>query len=463
MNNQKITLSPKIKNFVYFQPEVLRMLLLGFSAGIPYLLVFGTFSFLLKDAGVSRSEIGFATWIGLTYSIKVFWAPVVDNFKLPVFGELFGKRKSWLLVTQLGIISCLLAISFTQVSSNSYTLVVLFAFFTAFLAATQDIVIDAFRVESNDDKKQGAAAATYVMGYRLAMIVTGAGALIIAEHYSWETSYQVMALCMGVGLLGWLLSPEPEHKNEPLGESDLERKVSRKVASLFSNQLTRQNIQDNKAFQYFVKAILSPFVDFFTRYKWWALAIIALILTYRISDIVMGTLANVFYDDMGFTKTEIAAVSKVYGLVMTILGAFIAGYVVNKMKILSCMLLALILVIVTNLLFAYMSAQPKDLNFLIAVISADNLAGGFSMGVLISYFAMLVNKEFTATQYALFTSLMTLPGKFIGGFSGVNIDNWGYPIFFTYSALLGVPAIMLIFVLMYREKRLKAQETKKAE
>lgn len=463
MNNKTIPFPSKIKNFVYFQPEVLRMLLLGFSAGIPYLLVFGTFSLLLKDAGVSRSEIGFVSWIGLTYSIKVLWSPVVDNFKLPLLGKLFGKRKSWLLLTQVGIIICLIGISLSEVSANNYSTVVWFAFFTAFLAATQDIVIDAFRIESNDDKKQGAAAATYIMGYRMAMIVTGAGALVLAEHYSWETSYQIMALCMGVGLLGWFLSPEPEHKIEPLGESQLENQISNKIARIFSSESAQKTLQSNKAFQYFVKAILSPFVDFFIRYKWWALTIILFILTYRISDIVMGTMANVFYDDMGFSKSEIAAVSKVYGLAMTIVGAFIGGYVVNKVKILNALLWGIILVILTNLLFAYMSTQPKDLNFLVAVISADNLAGGFSMGVLLSYMAMLVNKDFTATQYALFSSLMTLTGKFVGGFSGVNIDSWGYPIFFTYSAFLGVPAMLLIFALMYRERKVKSTETKKAE
>ncbi len=439
------------------------MLLLGFSAGIPYLLVFGTFSLLLKDAGVSRSEIGFASWIGLTYSIKVIWSPVVDNFRLPVIGRLFGKRKSWLLVTQLGIMSCLFAISITEVTATSYMKVVVFAFITAFLAATQDIVVDAFRIESNDDKKQGAAAATYIMGYRIAMIVTGAGALLLAESYSWEVSYQIMALCMLVGIIGWSLSPEPEHKDEPLGESKLEQRISNKLLGFFSNQQTQQKVGSNISFQYFVKAILSPLVDFFLRYKWWAIAIIAFVLTYRISDIVMGTMANVFYDDMGFSKTEIAAVSKVYGLVMTIVGAFIAGYVVNKMKILNCLLLAITLVIVTNLLFAYMSTQPKDLNFLIMVISADNMAGGFSMGTLFSYFAMLINKEFTATQYALFTSLMTLTGKFLGGFSGVNIDNWGYPGFFTYSALLGIPAMLLIFLLMYRERKVLRADNEKAK
>ena len=453
MNQQRIKQFAGLKHFVYFQPEVIRMLFLGFSAGMPYFLVFGTFSLLLKDAGISRSDIGFATWIGLTYSIKVIWSPVVDNLKLPILGNLLGKRKSWLLLTQVGIALFLVAISLTDASVD-FRKIVIFALCTAFLAATQDIVVDAFRVESNDDKKQGAAAATYIMGYRTAMIVSGAGALVLAEQYSWTISYQVMAACMLVGIIAGLLSPEPEHKDDPLGESELEKKITHKITDLFSSKGKESRLGQSRFFQYFVKAILSPFVDFFLRYRWWAFVIIAFILSFRISDIVMGAMTNVFYDDMGFTKSEIAAVSKVYGLVMTIVGALIAGYVVNKMKILSCLMLGIVLVILTNLLFAYMSTQPKDLSFLVAVISADNLAGGFSMGVLVSYFAMLVNKEFTATQYALFTSLMTLPGKFIGGFSGVNIDSWGYPIFYTYAALLGIPAMLLIFALQYRERKL---------
>lgn len=455
----RIKLPKSVKNFVYFQPEVFRMLFLGFSAGLPLLLVLGTLSLLLKDAGISRSEIGFASWIGLAYSIKVIWSPVVDNFKLPILSRLLGKRKSWLLFAQIGIALGLYMISQTDAGTDTQRLVI-FALITAFLSATQDIVIDAFRVESNDDKKQGAAAATYIMGYRIGMIVAGAGALKIAASYDWEVSYQIMAICMGVGILGGLLSPEPPHKKQVLGETELEKDISEKLLQPLAQkkETLKGKIQNHPAFMYFVKAILSPFVDFFRRYKWWGLVIIAFILSFRVSDIVLGVMTNVFYDDMGFTKDEIADYSKIYGVIMTILGAFIGGYVVNKVKILWCLLWGIILVILTNLLFAYMASQPKDVGFLIAVISADNMAGGFSMGVLMAYFATLINQEFTATQFALYTSLMTLTGKILGGFSGVNIDNWGYPMFFTYAASLGIPALLLILALLYREKTLSKKE-----
>lgn len=455
----RIKLPKSVRNFVYFQPEVFRMLFLGFSAGLPLLLVLGTLSLLLKDAGISKSEIGFASWIGLAYSIKVLWSPVVDNFKLPILSRLLGKRRSWLLFSQVGIALGLFMISQTDAGTDTQRLVV-FALITAFLSATQDIVIDAFRVESNDDKKQGAAAATYIMGYRIGMIVAGAGALKIAASYDWEVSYQIMAICMGVGILGGLLSPEPPHKKQVLGETELEKDISEKLLKPLANnkETLKEKVQNHPAFMYFVKAILSPFVDFFRRYKWWGLVIIAFILSFRVSDIVLGVMTNVFYDDMGFTKDEIADYSKIYGLIMTIVGAFIGGYVVNKVKILWCLLWGIILVILTNLLFAYMASQPKDVGFLIAVISADNMAGGFSMGVLMAYFATLINEEFTATQFALYTSLMTLTGKVLGGFSGVNIENWGYPMFFTYAASLGIPALLLILALLYRDKTLQQKE-----
>ncbi|PXF63816.1 AmpG family muropeptide MFS transporter [Kangiella spongicola] len=435
------------------------MLFLGFSAGLPLLLVLGTLSLLLKDAGISKSEIGFASWIGLAYSIKVLWSPVVDNFKLPILSRLLGKRKGWLLFAQVGIAIGLYMISQTDAGTHTQRLVI-FALITAFLSATQDIVIDAFRVESNDDKKQGAAAATYIMGYRLGMIVAGAGALKLAANFDWSTSYQVMALCMGVGIIGGLLSPEPPHKKQVLGETDLEKEITETVLQPLAKDKIRlkHKIESSTAFQYFVKAVLSPFVDFFKRYKWWGLVIIAFILSFRVSDIVLGVMTNVFYDDMGFTKDEIADYSKIYGVIMTILGAFIGGYVVNKVKILWCLLWGIVLVILTNLLFAYMATQPKDVGFLISVISADNMAGGFSMGVLMAYFATLINQEFTATQFALYTSLMTLTGKILGGFSGVNIENWGYPMFFTYAASLGIPAFLLILALFYRERRLSREQ-----
>ncbi|MRX28561.1 MFS transporter [Kangiella sp. HZ709] len=448
MNNPKIALSPKIKNFVYFQPEVLRMLLLGFSAGLPLLLVLGTLSLLLKDAGVSRSDIGYASWIGLAYSIKVLWAPLVDNIKLPFVESLFGKRRSWLLLCQIGICFCLVSISYIDASLHLEK-VIIFALVTAFFSATQDIVIDAFRVESNEDKTQGAAAGMYIMGYRLAMILAGAGALYLADAGSWEFSYQIMALCMAIGLIGWLLSPEPEHKTVAVGNSELEKRISNK---LFSN--SSHSLKDNQFVKIIIRSIFSPIVDFLLRFKWWGIVIIAFIATFRLSDIVMGVMAGVFYRDLGFTNSEIATISKLYGLIMTIVGALLGGYFANKLHILRCLFTASVLVILTNLLFTYMAGEPKSTNLLIAVISMDNLVGGFALGVLMTYLASLVNKEFTATQYALYTSLMTLFGKILGGFSGADVDAWGYELFFTYSAILGVPALLINIALMYREKML---------
>lgn len=462
MKNNTIKLQSYVKGFVYFHPEVIRMALLGFSAGLPYLLVMGTFSLLLKDAGITRSDIGYASWIGLAYSIKVLWAPLVDNLKIPFLDKWFGKRRSWLFVAQVGITVCLSAIAVTDAAVNTF-MIITFALVTAFLSATQDIVIDAFRVESVDDKKQGAASAMYIMGYRLAMIAAGAGALILADAEiggNWELSYKIMALCMSVGLIGWLLSPEPPHVEKAVGHSELDHRVTNRLLNVVPANSTRLKgfIQNSSVSQHIIRAVISPFVDFIIRFRWWGLVIIAFIMAFRVSDLVMGVMTNVFYDDMGFSKTEIAEISKVYGLIMTITGAFIGGIAVNRISILKCLFTGSLLVMLTNLLFAYMATQPKSNELLIAVISVDNLAGGFAQGVLMAYFATLVNKEFTATQYALYTSLMTLVGKILGGFSGADIDRWGYEFFFIYTAFLGIPAVILVMALMYREKRLKFKE-----
>lgn len=457
MKNNTIKLQSYVKGFVYFHPEVIRMLLLGFSAGLPYLLVMGTFSWLLKDAGISRTDIGFASWIGLAYSIKVVWSPLVDNLKIPLLHRWFGKRRSWLFVAQVGIAFCLLAIAVTDAGTHTARIIG-FALATAFLAATQDIVVDAFRVESVDEKKQGAASAMYIMGYRLAMIAAGAGALMLANEEvggSWEYSYMVMALLMSVGLIGWLLSPEPPHVEREVGTSELDHKVTNHLLQAVptTQQKLRSFIQTSSISQHIIRAIISPFVDFIIRYRWWGLVIIAFIMAFRVSDLVMGVMTNVFYDDMGFSKYEVAKISKIYGLIMTILGAFIGGIAVNRVNILKCLFTGSLLVMLTNLLFAYMATQPKSNELLIGVISIDNLAGGFAQGVLMAYFATLVNKEFTATQYALYTSLMTLVGKILGGFSGADIDRWGYEFFFIYTTFLGIPAVLLVMALMYREKK----------
>ncbi len=420
---------------VYRKPQVAGMLFLGFSAGLPFLLVFTTLSAWLSQAEVSRSTIGFFSWVGITYSIKVFWAPVVDHVSLPFLTTSLGKRRSWMLIAQLSIATALLAMAFTNPQTD-LKLMAIFALLVAFGSATQDIAIDAYRIEAVDTNYQGGMAATYVLGYRLALLVAGAGALILADQYSWTVAYSIMALCMSVGVLTTLVIREPERAEQK--EAHKATDSNRSIAARLST--------------WFVEAMIKPFVDFFQRNGWLAIFILLLIGSYRISDISMGVMANPFYLDKGFSLSEIAFVIKVYGFIMTIIGVFLGGILVARYGLLKSLLYGAVLVVVTNLLFVYLALHDPDLVTLALVISADNLSAGIATSTFIAYLSSLTNTAYTATQYALFSSFMTLPGKTIGGFAGVVVDNAGYPSFFLYTGLLGLPAILLICFLMLRQK-----------
>ena len=427
---------------VYRKPRVAGMMFLGFSAGLPFLLVFTTLSAWLTQAEVSRSTIGFFSWVGITYSIKVFWAPVVDHVRLPFLTSALGKRRSWMLAAQLGIAMALLLMAFTNPQSN-LKLMAIFALLVAFGSATQDIAIDAYRIEAVEDKYQGGMAAMYVLGYRIALLVSGAGALILADTYSWTVSYSGMALCMLIGVVTTLLIREPEKTAQPL---------------VAENKSESEQPGFVRLSTWFVQAVINPFVDFFQRNGWLAIFILLLIGSYRISDISMGVMANPFYLDMGFTLSEIAFVIKVYGFIMTIIGVFLGGIMVARYGLLKPLLYGAVLVVVTNLLFVYLALSDPDLVSLALVISADNLSAGIATSTFIAYLSSLTNTAYTATQYALFSSFMTLPGKTIGGFAGVVVDSAGYPSFFLYTGLLGVPAILLICFLMQREKNTTAEK-----
>ena len=415
---------------LYSHPRVVVMLFLGFSAGLPYLLVFSTLSAWLADADVDRAAIGYFSWVGIMFSIKVFWAPVVDRLKLPLLNRLFGQRRGWLLLAQVGIALSLAAMALVEPVGHLEHFAQL-ALLVAFCSATQDICIDAYRIDSADESFQGAMAATYIFGYRTAMLVAGAGAFYIASYDSWNGAYHAMAWLMGVGIVTTLIIREP---NTPPRES-------------FG--------RDPK--QWLETALIAPFRDFFGRYGRIALGLLALVAIYRISDITMGVMANPFYLDIGYTKNEIATVAKFFGFFMTMLGSAVGGLAVLRYGLGRSLLVGAVGVALTNLLFAVMATYspvtevPVDpeqvrwvsLAWLAAVISADNLFGGFANVALIAFMSSLTNRNFSATQYALFSSLMTLPGKFIGGFSGEVVEASGYTVFFNYAALLGVPAILL--------------------
>ncbi len=423
---------------VFFRRKVITMIFLGFSAGLPYLLVFSTLSAWLSEAGVQRTAIGFFSWVGITFSIKVLWAPVLDNLPIPWITRFLGQRRSWMLTAQLGLLVGLFSMSTLDPGIQIWSLALL-ATFVAFCSATQDICIDAYRIEAAPRELQAAMAATYIFGYRLALLVSGAGAFYVADLYDWELAYQLMALLMLIGIATTGLISEPSSvKSVRWGPLEI---------SLLERLNTKRNVITSKLNRAMV-LVYAPFFSFFQEYKGHAAILLLFIGVFRISDITMGVMANPFYLELGFTKSQIASIAKVFGFLMTILGSALGGVLVVKMGIMSPLLITAILVMITNLLFSILALMGPDLNWLALVIGADNLAGGMSNVVFIAFLSSLVNQNYTATQYALFSSIMTLPGKFAGGFSGLIIDSVGYPIFFVYAAFIGLPAILLTMYFM---------------
>jgi PAT family beta-lactamase induction signal transducer AmpG len=415
---------------IYKQPRVVAMMFLGFSGGLPFLLVFSTLTAWLRDEGVSKSAIGFFAWVGITYSIKVVWAPVIDRLRLPFLTAGLGQRRSWMLAGQIGIGAGLLLMS--VIGSNDLYTLSLAALLVAFSSATQDVAIDAYRIEALDEKYQGAMSATYIFGYRVALLAAGAGALYLASYFNWVVAYQVMALLTLIGMFTVLFISEPIREREAL------------LASAESG--------DQTAFQSLVASVMNPFLDFFRRNRGFALFILLFIAVFRLSDIAMGIMANPFYLDMGYSKTDIANVAKVFGFFMSIAGSAVCGLLVVKWGILRCLLVGAVAVASTNVLFAGLALLPPDISYLAIVISADNLSGGFAATAFIAYLSSLTNRAYTATQYALFSSLITLPGKFMSGFSGLVVDGAGYFTFFLIAAALGIPAIMMVTWMLRRER-----------
>ena len=424
---------------VYLEAPTLRMLLLGFSAGLPLLLVLGTLSFWLREAGIDRTTIGYLSWVGLAYGFKWVWAPLVDRMPIPLLTRWLGRRRSWLLLSQCTIIVALVGMALTD-PRLALTPVIWCALAVAFGSATQDIALDAYRIESAETRRQAALAAAYQTGYRMAMIWAGAGALWIAaraelpgvtgyQQGAWQVAYLAMAVSMLLGVGTVLLSPEPAPRVIP---------PSRNAA------------------EWLKSALVEPFADFLRRYGKQALLILALIAVYRISDVVMGIMANPFYVDMGYTKDEVAAVTKIYGVIMTLVGAFIGGALAMRFGVMRVLMLGAVLSAASNLLFAWLGSRGHDVNALIFVISADNLSSGIASAAFIAYLSSLTNINYSATQYALFSSMMLLLPKFLAGYSGKYVDAFGYSHFFTATALLGLPVLLLV-ALASRKKQPVAQ------
>lgn len=487
------------------------MVFLGFSAGIPILLIFGTLSLWLREAGVSRSAATFFSWAVLGYSFKFVWAPLVDRLPIPFLTALLGRRRSWMLSAQCAVIASIVTMASTNPQS-SLIIMAISAVALGFASATQDIVIDAFRIESAEPRLQAMLSSTYIAGYRIGMIVAGALALFMAESFgstsdsysyeAWRHTYFVMAGVMLVGVCTTLLVTEPERKEEQLDYQTRDYigfffvfflSIAALVLTLvyfpepsfFSGKPLLNFVWQAFGFAVAVGLAYSsalaanrfgwvnpllveqgykaPIKDFFQRYGKLALWVLLLVGFYRISDIVMGVISNVFYQDMGYSKIEIASMSKVFGVVMTITGSFLGGMVAIKIGVMRALQVAAILVVVTNLLFCWLSIVGQshtDIRFalpivgmqsfpleLALVITADNLVQGLSLAAFIAWLSSLTNVSFTATQYAIFSSLMTLLPKVIGGYSGTLVDAFGYVQFFIFASALGLPVIALIHYL----------------
>jgi PAT family beta-lactamase induction signal transducer AmpG len=431
---------------VYRQPRVLSMIFLGFSAGLPFYLVFQTLSAWLRQEGIERSTIGMLSWVGLAYTFKFIWAPIVDRAPIPFLTRWLGRRRSWMLMAQAGIALCILNMSWAQPSAGVLQIAV-WALLLAFCAATQDIAIDAWRIESASVDLQGAMAAGYQIGYRVALICASAGAFTVADKFGWHASYATMAALVGVGVLTTLLVREPQ-ASQRRSNIDSEERV---IAWLRRNSHLSPRLRAAGA--WFIGAVVCPLTDFFSRYGIaLGLVIFAFMSTYRLTEYTMGPMANPFYIDHGYTLIQIARVVKVYGLATSLVGVLIAGVLIARFGLVRSLIIGSMLIMLSNLSFSLLASTttPTLLGLGIANV-IDNLAQAIHGTSLIAFLSSLTSPRYTATQYALFSSLYTMPGKlFFEGTSGFVVEAIDYPLFFVYTASLSLPALLLLWFLVRR-------------
>lgn len=405
----------------YLQPKMLGMMSLGFASGLPYMLIYSELAYWMKAEGVDLGIIGFFAWIGLAYTAKVLWAPLVDNLKIPFLTSAMGHRRSWMLAAIVGTIIGMLMIASSDPGS-SVRFLALGAVVLATSGATLDISIDAWRIEAAPGDGQTNMAATYVLGYRLAII--GAGlSYIVAGLTSWNFAYFFMACVMAInGCIVFFIKEPP-------------REIRRKMDSI-----------GDASVEYIVK----PFFSFLTRLGKWTPLVFLLVATYLISDKTMGPMAKPMYQSVGFTEIQVGLVSSFFGPWPVIFGGFIAGAISIRFGLMRCLLIGSILMVITNGAFAWLStvSDPKTA-YLFVTVGADNLAAGFAATIFIAYLSSLCDLKFAATQYAFLSSMFNLVGKTLSGFTGVIAEKMGFELFFLFSAALGIPAIIFALILLF--------------
>lgn len=413
----------------YIKPRSIVMLLLGFSAGLPFYMIYQNLSLWLAEAGVEKGEIGLFAWTGFAFTFKFLWAPAVDRTPVPILEKMVGRRRAWMAAAQIGVALCLIAMSAANPQQN-LVYVALVAVAMAFAAATQDIAIDAWRIEAATDAEQGVMAAMYQYGYRVAIMTAGAAALIVADNISWPAAYQFMALLMGVGFLTAIFAPKVEVREyTPPPRASIPEMMS--------------------------TSVIGPFRDFFSRYGVHALVILLFIALFRVPDFLMGYMTGPLYIDLGYDKTTIGAIRSGVGLFAILFGVFIGGVVVARFDVRVTLMVGVAAQAATNLLYSWLAVSSATALDLAIAVVVDNIAYGAAGTILIAYMSSLTNTAFTATQYALFSSFYALPGKFVGGFSGFMVEAAGFFWFFIITALMGIPAAALIFFLNKSEKQIE--------
>jgi PAT family beta-lactamase induction signal transducer AmpG len=413
---------------VYRDRRLLIVLLMGFASGLPLLLTLSTLSIWLTEEGVTLTTIGLFALVGTPYAFKFLWAPVIDRAPIPLLTRALGRRRAWLLVIQAALIASILALGATR-PAEAPVWTALAALLVSFFSASQDIVIDAYRIEILDEHQQGAGAAVTQFGYRIGLLASGAGALFLAGHVTWFWVYAAMAALMLVGVATALLSPEP--------------RVGTGLAA------AAQGARGPAAV--LREAVVEPFAEFFGRRGVGeALLVLAFILLYKFGDAFAGVMANPFYVQIGFTKAEIASISKIFGLAATLFGVFLGGVIVGRYGIMKGLLVCGVLQMVSNLMFAVQAAVGANVGLLTLTIGIENLSGGMGSAAFVAYLSVLCNVAYTATQYALFSSFMAFGRTLLSSTSGWVADHVDWVSFFVISTLVAVPGLLLLLWMMRR-------------
>ncbi len=396
---------------IYFNKRIFLLVFLGAASGLPLPLTLSTLTIWMAESGVSKTAIGLFALAGMPYALKFLWAPVVDSLKIPFLTNLLGRRRAWILISQAMLIFSIIGLGLSSPSVDPMMTGVM-ALFVAFSSATQDIVLDAYRVEILEEHQYGAGAASFVFGYRLGMLISGAGALYLATYFNWSVVYFVMAFVVFAGMVATFMGPRPHV------------------------------LPSKKRTHWLKESVIDPFVDFTTRHNWWF--ILLFVVAYKLGDALAGIMSNPFYLELGFEKIDIANITKVFGLAATLIGGFIGGSMVGRYGIYKSLFICGILQMASNLMFAVLAVTGKDLGILTLTIGVENLSGGMGTTAFVAYLSMLCSKQYTATQYALLSALASIGRTMLSSSGGALADTLNWPLFFVLTTLIALPGVLMV-------------------